>query len=524
MIWLIGAAIVAALTWYLFVKPLHYWSDRGVKQTKPWIFLGDSWTTLFRRMSFSEFVEWIYNMYPNERYVGFYQFYTPTLMLRDPELIKQITVKDFDHFTDHRSFVDPDADPLWGGNLFSLKGQRWREMRATLSGSFTSSKMKTMFALMDEAADNFVQYFLDKKEDLIELEMKDTYTRYTNDVIATTAFGIKVDSLAEPKNTFYLMGKKMTNFTGIITTLKFFGFFVFPTIYKKLKIALLDRDASMFFKTIINETIKTREDNHIVRPDMINMLLEARKGIKHEENGAVETGFATVQESSDMGKFKQLKTLTNDDITSQALIFFFAGFDTISTAMCFGSYELAVNKDVQDRLREEIRTTYKENDGKITYDVLLKMKYLDMVVSEVLRKWAPNISTDRICTKPYTIAAKNPSEKPITIETDMMVIIPTTGLHLDSNHYPDPKKFDPERFSEENKGKIPPFTYTPFGVGPRNCIASRFALLEIKALLSKLIYNFEILPNSKTKSPIKLSRNSLTLNVEGGYWLSLKRL
>lgn len=145
-------------------------------------------------------------------------------------------------------------------------------------------------------------------------------------------------------------------------------------------------------------------------------------------------------------------------------------------------------------------------------------------ILEVLRKWAPNISTDRICTKPYTIAAKNPSEKPITIETDMMVIIPTTGLHLDSNHYPDPKKFDPERFSEENKGKIPPFTYTPFGVGPRNCIASRFALLEIKALLSKLIYNFEILPNSKTKSPIKLSRKSLTLNVEGGYWLSLKRL
>lgn len=523
MIWLIGAAIVAALTWYLFVKPLHYWSDRGVKQTKPWIFLGDSWTTLFRRMSFSEFVEWIYNMYPNERYVGFYQFYTPTLMLRDPELIKQITVKDFDHFTDHRSFVDPDADPLWGGNLFSLKGQRWREMRATLSGSFTSSKMKTMFALMDEAADNFVQYFLDKKEDLIELEMKDTYTRYTNDVIATTAFGIKVDSLAEPKNTFYLMGKKMTNFTGIITTLKFFGFFVFPTIYKKLKIALLDRDASMFFKTIINETIKTREDNHIVRPDMINMLLEARKGIKHEENGAVETGFATVQESSDMGKFKQLKTLTNDDITSQALIFFFAGFDTISTAMCFGSYELAVNKDVQDRLREEIRTTYKENDGKITYDVLLKMKYLDMVVSEILRKWPPAVAVDRICTKPYTIQPKLPGERPLYIDVGTTVFLPIHGIHRDAEFHPEPEKFDPERFSDKNKDSIKLYTNIPFGSGPRICIASRFALLECKVLLFKILLNFELVPTDKTLIPLKLARKSLNHTAEGGFWFGLKR-
>lgn len=57
------------------------------------------------------------------RYVGFYQLARPALMIKDPELIKELTVKDFDHFTDHWSFTDPDVDRLWASNLFALKGK-----------------------------------------------------------------------------------------------------------------------------------------------------------------------------------------------------------------------------------------------------------------------------------------------------------------------------------------------------------------------------------------------------------------
>lgn len=116
-------------------------------------------------------------------------------MMRDPELIKQITVKDFDHFTDHRTAIDPDLEPLFARNLFTLKGNsylscmtqasdlfletglKWRQMRSTLSGSFTSSKMKNMFSLMNEAAEHFTKFFLNQNKDTIEIEMKDTYSR-----------------------------------------------------------------------------------------------------------------------------------------------------------------------------------------------------------------------------------------------------------------------------------------------------------------------------------------------------------
>ncbi|KAF7286477.1 cytochrome P450 9e2-like [Rhynchophorus ferrugineus] len=524
MIWLVLAVVVAILIWYTLDKPLKYWSNRGVKQSKPWFILGDSWVNLLRTKSFCGYIEWMYNMHPNSRYSGIYQFHTPTLVIRDPELIKQITVKDFDHFTDHRNFVDPESDPLWGKNLFSLKGQRWREMRATLTGSFTSSKMKAMFSLMDAAADTFVKYYWDKGDEKMELELKDTYTRYTSDVIATIAFGLEVDSLTQPENTFYLMGRKITNFSGFVTSLKFFGYFMIPSLFKKFKISMLDKGASNFFRSVISETIKVREDQGIVRPDMINVLLEVRKGIKQEDNSdIIDTGFATVEESSDITKFRQLKSLTNDDITSQALIFFFAGFDAISTAMCFASYELAANKDVQDRLREEIKQTYDENNGKLTYEALLKMKYMDMVVCELQRKWPQGALLDRVCTRQYTIEAERPDESPLTIPVGQLLWIPVFGIHRDPSYYPDPEKFVPERFSDENKAKIKPYTYIPFGLGPRNCIGSRFALLETKVLLFKMLLNFEISLSDKMPVPLRLSKG-LNISVDGGFWFNIKRI
>lgn len=156
----------------------------------------------------------------------------PTLLLRDSDLIKQLTVKDFDNFMDHRSIIPEEVDPLLGKNLFSLKGQKWRDMRATLSPSFTSSKMKAMFTLISDCARDFVEHFKQNQKDIITIEMKDTFTRFTNDVIATTAFGIKVDSLKNRNNQFYVMGKEMTNFSSFWKNMKFFGYFACPRLFE----------------------------------------------------------------------------------------------------------------------------------------------------------------------------------------------------------------------------------------------------------------------------------------------------
>lgn len=451
----------------------------------------------------------MYNMHPEERYTGLYQFHTPILLVRDPELIKQVTVKDFEHFTDHPPLIDPDADPLWSSAIFSLKGERWKELRVTLSPTFTSSKIKSIYTLILETSENFVKYFLDKGDNTVDVEMKDVYSRFTNDVIATTAFGVKVDSLKDQNNSFYEMGHRLTQFKGIIVILKFLGHFLFPKLFKYLGIPFLDGAASKYFNSVIDETIKAREKNNIVRQDMINILLEARKGGGDNE------------ESGDTGKAKAPIKLSNQDITSQAMIFFFAGFDTVSTAMSFGSYELAVNKDVQDRLRQEIMETQK--DGKVTYEKLTQMKYMDMVISEVLRKWPPVPSIERLCTKPYTIKPVREDETSVQILLDQQIVLPIYGLHHDPKYFPNPNKFDPERFSEENKRNITPYTYMPFGAGPRICIGNRFALVEIKALLFNLLLNFEIVPTKKTTVPLALPKG-ISFIPEEGFCVGLKRI
>ncbi|CAH1130381.1 unnamed protein product [Ceutorhynchus assimilis] len=382
-------------------------------------------------------------------------------------------------------------------------------MRTLLTGTFTTSKMKQIFEIVNETAENFVDYFKNKNECFIEIEMKDTFTRFANDVIATTAFGLKVDSLKEPNNKFFLMGQKVTNFGKLITSLKFVVFFTAPNLYKFFRISIFARDLTEYFKNIIYETIQLREKKGIVRQDVINLLLEAKRGIKPEKQDTDEDN---------------QRLLSNDDITSQAIIFFIAGFETISTTLGFATYELAVNKEIQEKLRVEIIETHKTNNCKLSYYSLLKMTYMDMVFSEVLRKWPPVITVDRVCTKPYTIEPARPNEKPVHLKVGDVLWLPMYPLQRDPRYYPNPEKFDPERFSSENKDKIQPYTYIPFGSGPRNCIGSRFAFLEAKAAIYNLLLNFEIVPTKRTQIPLKLAARSPLPKAERGHWLALKRL
>jgi len=521
MILLVLIAIITFLFWKL-KKHYNYWTDQGIKQNKQIYLLGDNARVFFRKESFFDMMIRLYKSFPNERYAGIYQGMLPTLLLRDPEIIKQITVKEFDHFLNHRQFIPEESDPIWSKNLFALKDTHWRDMRSTLSPSFTSSKMKIIFSLMSDCASDYLNYFL-KKPGTTEVELKDTLTRYTNDVIATVAFGVNCDSINVRDNEFYMMGKKTTTFT-LIRNIKFFLYTIIPGFCKWMKIKVFPEDITNFFVKLIKESIRIRETQGIVRPDMINLLLEARKGKKIDETPTiVDTGFATVEESPMNGTNKTDKLeLTDMDIAAQALIFFFAGFETVATTMCFVGYELTVNLNIQRKLQQEIDDTLKECNGKLTYEALLKMKYMDMVVSESLRKWPTAVATDRVCSKPFTIEPVNPQEKPVHIKPGDIMFISITGIHRDPEYYPNPDVFDPERFNDENKGNITPYTYMPFGLGPRNCIGSRFALLEIKTIMFYMLSKFNFVATEKTQIPIVLSKKSFNIVGENGMWIGLE--
>lgn len=164
-----------------------------------------------------------------------------------------------------------------------------------------------------------------------------------------------------------------------------------------------------------------------------------------------------------------------------------------------------------------METKEKLNGKRLTFEALQKMKYLDMVVSEVLRKWPSGSNMmDRAVNKPY-ILEQNDGTK-VVLQTNDVVYIPTYAIHHDPNIYPNPELFDPERFSDENKRNMHPSAFLTFGSGPRGCIASRFALVQLKAVIYHILLEFKLECSAKTPIPLKLKGGTRTLEPVAGFF------
>ncbi|XP_045463873.1 uncharacterized protein LOC123673437 [Harmonia axyridis] len=517
---LILISIVIILLYLVVIKPFKYWEERDVKTGRVIPVFGDNYRVAFGLESFVEQTQRMYDAFPNDRYYGLYQFFNPALVIRTPDIIKKCCVKDFDHFLNRRNFAAEGADVLFSKNLLNLKGQSWKNMRSTLSPTFTGSKMKAMFELVCQNAKLFTDYFLEKKEDITEIELKDSVQRFTSDVIANAAFGIQVDSLKDRKNTFFMMGRDGLNFNNIRIKIAFILYQLSPKLASILGIPIIATKVQDFFISLVKDTLKMREEQNIKRPDVLGLLLDARKGKLDLKEKDEDGGFAVVKEHLEVKSINS--NLSDLDIAAQAFLFFLAGFEAVATLICLTVHELAVNPDIQKKLIDEIDENWPEDD-KPSYNKVMNMTYLDMVVSEALRKWPNAILTDRTVTKEYTIQPELPGEKPLKLKEGSIVLIPIMGFHHDPKYFPNPEKFDPERFSAENKNNIDPYTYMPFGIGPRNCIGSRFALMEVKALIFYIFRHFEVVPIEKTEIPPKFNKNAFGFIPENGFHLGLKK-
>ncbi|KAL0110546.1 hypothetical protein PUN28_013858 [Cardiocondyla obscurior] len=478
MMFIALSVIVGALGIYYFLfKNLNYFKKHEIPYIQPVPGLG--------------------NMGPSfiPKYVGIYNMLQPVVLIRDPELIKSVMLKHFDIFPERNSFVvDEKVEPLFGKNLFSLHGEKWRQVRSMLSPAFTSSKMKTMFKLMSDYGAVFTSYLVNLPPEEKVIQMKDIFTRYTSDVIATCAFGINVDSMRDPENEFYIYGKEATNFNSVAFTRFYIGK-VMPWVARLFNIKVVRGKITKYFRNLIQTTIKTRDDQGIVRPDMLQLMMENRN-----KEGKIE--------------------LSIDDMVAQAFVFFFGGFDTTSTLMCFATHEIAVNEDVQEKLQSEIDRILEETNGQVTYEAINSTEYLDAVINEALRKYPVAIVMDRYCTKDFELPPTLPGTKPFTLKAGSTVWIPIYGLHYDSKYFEDPEKFDPSRFlGEQKKRNLNCGAYLPFGLGPRMCIGNRFALLETKVLIFHLLARCDLKICEKTPMPLKLAKDGFNMKAEGGFWL-----
>lgn len=293
-----------------------------------------------------------------------------------------------------------------------------------------------------------------------------------------------------------------------------------------LGITFFSNKARRFFERITKETIEYRKRTGLVRPDIIHFLKAAQRvRLNYEKHDGNENEkFDVIQDSGvlESNNFGQ-KCITDEDIAIQVLTFFFGGYDHVSTVLCHTSYELAVNTDVQDKLTKEIDSTLESCNGKLTYDALMRMKYLDTVISESLRLWPPGTSLFRLCVKLFVIEPTLPHEKPFTVEPGTEIYLPSCAIHRNPKYFRNPHKFDPDRFSDKSQDTVNTYTFHPFGIGLRHCTGYKFALMEIKTILFSLLSQFQIVPVKETVIPFRQAKYTIPLRSAHGYWLGLKR-
>jgi len=504
---------------YSAYKDRYYFESRGVP------YLGNGTirlvTNMIQRVNFVEDFNRQYKKMKdkNQKVVGTRDFGQQSIMIADLEMLKSVFVKDFDHFSDRREFGLPVQDVLFKKMLFTQKGERWRALRTKLSPTFTTGKIKRLFDLFDQSGHKFVK-FLEQEVEASggELDLSEGYSKFTMDIIASAACGIDSQAFNQKEpSVFEQMGQKLQFKFGGFRILKFIVMTLSPKVAEFFNFSFFEKDMQDFFMTAIKSSINHRLQHKEKGNDFVQLMLEAREGsLKTEENEL--DNFEKDAQLKEGGKVEMADLLDDESIAANCVLFILAGFDTTQSLLLFCAYALALNQDVQQKLREEIDTVLDDNDGHFTYDALHKMVYLDMVINETLRYYPPAVGTDRGCTMDYKVPGTN-----FTLKKGQSILVPIYGIHHDEKYYRNPQKFDPERFSPENKHKIVPYSFLPFGQGPRNCIGMRFALTEVKVAISHLVHNFRLEPSKRTLIPMKFSQTS-SLKPEGGMFLSLQKI
>ncbi|RZC35328.1 p450 domain containing protein [Asbolus verrucosus] len=496
-------AIVAIATAYYFLNlNYRYWKKRGVPGPKPTLLLGNLGPSFFLKKSPAEVYEDIYNDYQDVPIVGIYRASTPALVVRDPEVIKDVTVKSFSSFRDNDLQIDKSIDPLFGRHPFVLRGDEWKTTRVQLTPGFTSGKMKWIYPLLEDVSKQFVRFIESKPKALNGegVEVKEICMRFTLNNVGSCAFGLEARCFEEENSEFRQLADRFFC-PEAFQMVKVFLVSIIPVIPKLISIKFTPRDVEEKLTNIISQTLKYRETNNVVRNDFLQHLHQLKKTCTDYE-------------------------FTDVDVAAHATGFFGDGYETSSIVMSFVLYELALNPTAQSTLREEISKAFEENDDQLPYDALQGLQYLDGVVNEALRMHPPAGSLQKICTEPYTYIPKDGDviKQPVTIEKGTCIILPVNGLHHDPKYYEDPGSFKPERFIGVNKDNLTKYSFLPFGEGPRACLGQRFGILQIKIGVAYVMKNFELSLNKKTKRPLTYDPIYFMTSPKGGLWLDFKKI
>ena len=486
-----SAFLALAISIVFYYSSLYsYWSSKKVLGPKPIPIVGNA-LAYFSKPIHELHKEWTDKFGPS---VGFYEGMTRSLLVSEAHVVHDVTIKSFSKFTDLRAVY---GHHLVKKQLINRKGQEWRIHRSVMTPTFTSGKMKLMYPLMKECYEPLENELQRLAKSGHVTNAKTLFGKLTSTVIARCAFATKVDPYTDPNNPIARNLEKFFEF-GILN----------PVLALVLPAKVQDAIAftippkksfnylSSVCKTIVEQRKKLGIQNKHGYPDFLQLLMETSKDTQSVSDMPDSESHHALEDQVDMKKelTKTTKEFNNDEIIANALLFFVAGFETISNLLTSVSLILATHPEIQEKLYQEVKAAFGEEKtsiNELSYEQLTSLKYLDAFISEILRLLPPVTRVERLCIEEHTLP------NGVKVEPGDLIHLPIYLMHHKSEYFYEPEKFDPERFMPENRHKVPAGSYLPFVVGPRNCIGMRFALMEAKLAIVNLVIKYKILPGDQ---------------------------
>ncbi|CEF61074.1 Cytochrome P450 4V2 [Strongyloides ratti] len=366
--------------------------------------------------------------------------------------------------------------------LVVSSGEKWRHNRKLITPSFHFGMLKNYFSIFNNEAKIFIESLTKYVDTDKEINIINYAKRLTLDIICETAMGTKM-KIQENPNHKYIENVEIFNRNAAIFT----------------------RSPLYLFKPIwylFGEGFSTTRSLNVLKEFTSTIINDRWKQYQHNKMNENNNNNNNNNKNHDFLKnlldHRAENYMTDQDVLDEVQTFTFAGHDTTATAFAFLVWALATHPDIQERLYEEICDVYEAEERDVIPDDLTKLPYLERVIKESLRRHPTVPIISRNTKKEINILG-------YTLPKDTNFTISIYHIHLNPKIYPDPMKFDPDRFLPENCINRDPYDFLPFSAGPRNCIGQKFSLFELKLLIiwalrrykfySKLPYEYiEILP------------------------------
>ncbi|KXJ70559.1 hypothetical protein RP20_CCG023150 [Aedes albopictus] len=360
-------------------------------------------------------------------------------------------------------------------------GEKWFQRRRIITPTFHFKILEQFVTVFNREAETMVD-LMRKHVGGKEFDVYSYVTLMALDSVCETSMGTTVNAQHDPDNRYVRNVKRMSVLFLLRVVSPLAGR---PEIYTVVHPNAYEQ------RKIVRELHEFTD----------NVIANRRKQLQSEQTLDINRNVEGVYTKQKMTFLDLLLNVTIDgkplsdvDIREEVDTFMFEGHDTTTSGISFTIYQLALNPHVQDKIYEEIVSVLGKNHKSVelTYQLLQEFKYLEMAIKEGLRLFPSVPFIGRNLVEDIDLDG-------FTLPAGQDILIPIYMIHRNPEVYPDPERYDPERFSDSAESKRGPYDYIPFSAGARNCIGQRFAMLEMKTALIKLISNYRILPGESLR-------------------------